>query len=335
MKEISNISNIDKLFCVFSDNIYFVRIDNNYFYLHYEKQIVQLDSRIQKIFELDHENLILVKSNGKGILLNKRTNNFNLIDLENVSFVHDHYIIYYIGGLFDRTFGVYDLSSKKINFETKFVFGKYYYENLAIIDIQGNIYCREMECGNLCWEFSLLSFGSYYVNGEERQMDVQKYIGVNNGILYIKAGANLILGIEVSSGEEVFNFQYKFDTLVLDNLCLDHNFGVIFSIGPTSYFELNLKTNHFELHDLTMETQRHKVETSRLGSWYSNFIFFWEGNINNRFGIFNKISREIIWVGVLENVEGKYPAIKDVKYCQNKLFVLDYFDSLHIFHLSI
>ena len=109
---------------------------------------------------------------------------------------------------------------------------------------------------------------------------------------------------------------------------LDAVNGIIFSIGRKNYFELNLSTQIASLSDHFEQTKEFGVETTKLGGWEGDLIYFWEGSINNKFGVFSRSSRSIIYVQAVKEAEG---ILIDVKYGQNKLYIHDRNACLHIF----
>ncbi len=199
--------------------------------------------------------------------------------------------------------------------------------------VLGTKLCRiNPDTGQPIWLLDLPeNYGSYSINCENFPIDVQVYIGIYNNCIYIRAGNKLILGIDINNGEEKFSYEYCGENVLLDNLRLDIKKGVIFSIGRTNYFELNLLTKVADILSIEETVKRNNVETTRLGAWKSNKVYFWEGGSNSKFGLFDRETKEIIFVHNL-NVS-VYPAIKDIKHGHGKIYVLDGNNSLHIFEL--
>lgn len=218
-----------------------------------------------------------------------------------------------------------DLESGSIIWETEI--GKPYINSSHFFGVLGTKLCKvNPNTGQPLWQLDLPEkYGTYSINGEDAPVDVQGYIGVYSGCLYIKAGNKLILGIDVISGEERFCFEYVGERVLLDNLRLDMSKGVIFSIGSMEYFELDLSSHQSEVAPIKVSD----VETTKLGSWENNIVYFWEGGANSNFGLFDRDSKEVKVVQNL-NVSG-YPAIKDIKHSKGKVYVLDGNNSLHIF----
>lgn len=213
--------------------------------------------------------------------------------------------------------------------------GQIYFENDNLFGYLTSIVTKyNQQDGTKLWEVNLHSYGSYSINGETKKMDLQKFIGIQNELLYIKAGTNLILGINVISGQIEFECKYNEDYLVLDNLRIDKTKNCIFSIGPRHYIEFDLANSSYELSDLTKQIAKHQIETTRLGGWDRNQLYFWEGGTNNKFGEFSRQDKLTNWSKTIEEVEGKFPAIKNVKYGKGKLYINDYKNKLHIYELK-
>lgn len=213
--------------------------------------------------------------------------------------------------------------------------GQIYFENDNLFGHITSIVTKyNQQDGTKIWDVNLDRYGSYSINGESKKMDLQDFIGIHNDLFYIKAGTNLILGINVISGRIEFECKYIDDYLVLDNLRIDKTNNCIFSIGPNHYIEFDLINSSYELSDFTQQTAKHQIETTRLGGWSRNYLYFWEGSTNNKFGEFSRDHKTITWSKTIEEVEGKFPAIKSVQYGKGKLYINDYNSKLHIYELN-
>jgi len=213
--------------------------------------------------------------------------------------------------------------------------GQIYFENDNLFGHLNSVITKyDQQNGIKIWEVDLHSYGSYSINGESKNMDLQGFIGINNNLLYIKAGTNLILGINTISGQIEYESKYNENYLVLDNLRIDKTKNCIFSIGSRHYIEFDLVNSSYELSDLTQEINKHQIETTRLGGWDQSQLYFWEGSTNNKFGEFSRDYKTITWSKTIEEVEGKFPAIKSVKFGKGKLYINDYKNKLHIYQLK-
>lgn len=213
--------------------------------------------------------------------------------------------------------------------------GQIYFENDNLFGHLTSIITKyNQQDGTKLWEVDLRSYGSYSINGEPKKMDLQEFIGIHNDLFYIKAGTNLILGINVISGQIEYECKYIDDYLVLDSLRIDKTNNCIFSIAPNHYIEFDLINSSYELSDLTQQTAKHQIETTRFGGWDRNYLYFWEGSASNKFGEFSREYKTITWSKTIEEVEGKFPAIKSVQYGKGKLYINDYTNKLHRYELK-
>ena len=220
-----------------------------------------------------------------------------------------------------------DLDSGNIIWEVETYFGKPFLVNgYLFASLESKLFKINLNTGDFIWENNLSKkHNSYSVNGQDTPIDIQDYIGLYNDCLYVKAGSKLILGIDTSNGEEIFYYEHNGENILLNNLRLDSNKGVIFSIGSTEYFELNLTSFDSEVVPVKVDN----VKPTILGSWEDNIIYFWEGGTNSNFGLFDRDTKEIKFVQNL-NVSG-YPAIKKINNSQGNVYVLDGNNNLHIF----
>lgn len=235
-----------------------------------------------------------------------------------------------------RLLFAWDFKKNTKVWESDSYFGKpFAIDNCLFGSLRSNLYKINPNTGEPIWQLDLSqNHGVYHINNQEHVMDVQGYVGLYNGNLYIKAGNRLILGIDINSGEEVFKYEYSGEDVLLDNLSLDHKKGEIFSIGSSNYFELNLLSGKAEITSISSEVKKNDVETTKLGSWEGNLIYFWEGITSRRFGIFDKVSKTIKSVGDVQENESGFPSIKNVKHSKDRLYVLDGQNRLNIFSVK-
>jgi hypothetical protein len=286
---------------------------------------------VQKIQEIDNQQLLIQYSDGTGDIFDETLKLINRFDSRNIIKAHANYLIYAEGGLFDRKFGVFDFHKEEKIFETESFFSDFLFENLSYSSYDGLIYCRNIETGKVKWKLSLERYELHYISEEARDLNVSKYIGVYNEILYIKLGKELIIGLAINNGDEKFIYLYKKESLVLENLFLDTKNGSIFSLGPTAYIEIDLGNGREEFIDLTLQTEEHKVQTTNIGAWENNRIFFWEGGSNNRFGVFDRDLKKIISSWKLTESENLMPAIRGLSLSMNKVYILDHVNTLNVF----
>ncbi len=281
----------------------------------------------------------------EGRIYIQKSNTSELIDSATLA----KYSLPYVGDLIHKEillYATYNESYTKMNvFAVNFVtqkelwsmedgIGQIYFEKDNLFGhINSSITKYNQQDGTKLWDVNLHNYGSYSINGESKKIDLQEFIGIHNSLLYIKAGSNLILGINLVSGQIEFECKYYQDYLVLDNLRIDKIKNCIFSIGPRHYIEFDLANSIFELTDLTEQITKYQIETTRLGGWDRNQLYFWEGSTNNKFGEFSRQNKKINWCKTIDEIEGEFPAIKSVNYGKGKLYINDFRNKLHIYEL--
>ena len=234
-----------------------------------------------------------------------------------------------------RIIYAFDFRERIKVWECESFFGKPFVFNDVLFGVLKSILFKiNPSTGEKLWEFSLSVYGEYFQNGEYHPMDVQKFLGVYKGVLYLIAGNCLILGVDVATGKEVYKFEYTEKVGGLFNTALDTDTGSVFSLGPYHYIEISLENPTCKVFDISESVAKHKLEGERLGSWEKNLIYFWEGSRNNRFGIFDRNKKEIIWSDDIAEVKDHFPAIINVKHGGNKLYVHDINLTLHIFEID-
>lgn len=179
---------------------------------------------------------------------------------------------------------------------------------------------------------------------EEKQAEVIKFLGVykNELWLVLNSGALLALNIETGiesryikegkmiigeSDFEDFKGYFGYDTVI------DEESGLIFNLNRHFYVEYNLNydNTYFDSYSFKESSQEHKLNLNYVGGFDEAYIYSYEGSDNNRFAIFSREKKEVIWSSEIEEVKGKFPAIRDLQYGAEKIYVLDHDNTLHIF----
>ena len=327
---------IDNNFRFLNKTLFYQKKDESHLYWEeqgVEKKVFIGGRTMDIVFNTGAREILVILDSGKGLLfteelqqkpLNEELNYYSRKDI-------DDYVILTKGMLFDKIYGVFSLSRHEILFETKELVGLDIFEDKIYRESDGVVTCRHIETGEIQWQFPLSPYGEYFQNGEYHAMDVQKFLGVYESVFYLIAGNRLILGIDVATGKEVYKFEYTEKVGGLKNTELDIDSGTIFSLGPNHYVEINLETPECKVFDISESVAKYGLEGERLGSWENNLIYFWEGSRNNRFGIFDRNLREIIWSEEIPEVKDHFPAIINVKHGGDKLYVHDINLTLHIF----
>ncbi|GAB3715609.1 hypothetical protein GCM10027592_56310 [Spirosoma flavus] len=174
--------------------------------------------------------------------------------------------------------------------------------------------------------------------------EIKRVIGSYQGTVWISLNSGRLLGLDEQTGSlkldlptpiNLSNYLPEAETpfWIAQNTYLDNEKGKLFGVYNHYYWELDLKnpTANYFLYDAKESCQQHQILMNFLGVWDQDEIYFWEGSINNKVGIFNRATKQVIWSTTIEEVVGKFPAIRKVEYVDKRLYVLDHNNSLHIF----
>lgn len=201
-------------------------------------------------------------------------------------------------------------------------------------------------------QYDWYNLGSVYIS--ERSVpikaEIKRILGVYNEVVWIALNSGRLLGLDIYTGNlqhdlavptnffayfsEEFN---QFDSAA-DSL-LDEKRGVIFGLGLTYYWEVNLVNPESEyiLHDISEQRNKKLIGGGGIAQelvWKDEEIFFYEWSFAqdpSYVGIFNRNTRVITWTSRELGDEGIFKGVKKVDYCDNRLYVLDGAKTLHIF----
>lgn len=213
-----------------------------------------------------------------------------------------------------------------------------------------NICLNKIENAQTVWHFSLSSKYNYFKEADyqgeppvEVQAEVIKFLGVYKDELWLVLNSGL-LALDIKTGKETryikegkmafgepffedFKGYFGYDTV------LDEEKGIIFNLNLHFYIEydLNSNKNYFDSYSFKESSQKNGLVLNYIGGYDAENIYAYEGSKNNRFAIFSRDKKEIIWSGEILEAKDKFPAIRDLQYGAGKLYVLDHYNTLHIF----
>lgn len=269
-------------------------------------------------------------------------------------FLDDENVIYGLwnGDYSKREIKSIDLKLNKVLWKKDYSFGKIYLnDNSFFATVDKDISQIEKQTGNRLWQFTNLSNynwtqKSIYENEAEveKQAEVIKFLGVYKNELWLVLNSGALLALNIETGKEsryinegkmiVGESDFEdFKGYFGYNTVLDEENGLIFNLNRHFYLEYNLnsKNSYFDSYSFKESSQKHDLNLNYVGGFEGDFIYSYEGSDNNRFAIFSRDKKEIIWSGEIEEVKGKFPAIRDLQYGAGKIYVLDNDNTLHIF----
>jgi hypothetical protein len=158
-----------------------------------------------------------------------------------------------------------------------------------------------------------------------------------------------LLGLDIETGEELFFINqpdHFFSDFLIDETKwgnpfgnqtkIDAESGIVFGVFNHFYGEvhLNAPQPEYHLYDVRESCEEHRMMMNKFGAWEGDRIYFWDGTSSNRFAVFSRAAKEIIWSGQIEEAANTCPAIRSIDYAQGKLYVLDHHHTLHIFQVE-
>lgn len=209
---------------------------------------------------------------------------------------------------------------------------------------------------NSCWQFSLSSLGKFkniYTN-EEETIEVRQFIGVYNNILWLFLNKTGFIGLDITTGNLKHHIQ-KNDVLIGETAVtsytenengsmsffrsqyyLDEQKGKIIGLAVDMLFEMDLNrdTPFVTQYGLQKQYQKYGINEQNIANDFilkDNLLYFYAFN-QLKFGILNIKTKEVIYISepiIPEN--NKVTQLKDLQVSDNKVYILDSGNTLHIF----
>lgn len=206
---------------------------------------------------------------------------------------------------------------------------------------------------NPLWQYDLPeSYNWSDGGGYAHKGEVERIIGVYDGVLWFSLNSGRLLGLATEHGKLLYaisqpviypdGYVFREENKYLwygRHWQLDTENGVLFGLTSCYYFELDLKSPNetFALYDVSVSCEQHSIKANMPvleWSWQGDEIFFGDTDFRNQpsyVGIFNRQTRQITWTSRELGEEGTFKGINKVEYQDNRLYVLDRTSTLHIF----
>jgi hypothetical protein len=218
-----------------------------------------------------------------------------------------------------------------------------------LLDIDKDTEIRRITLGGkIIWEYTIS--GKYLdIRGEECRSLIKNVLGVYNDILWLSLTSGELVGIDIQTGKHLYrlgfneisepNFPYQIQADAYlpfgDLMQLDEEKGEI--IGLRNEFFIKLDLNRTALNREYINVSE-TMKACKISSSYRNLIFpSDEGHIyfcddrQGKIGVFDRHKLEVIWSHELEIEHDGIAQILEMKYEDNRWYVLDRNDVLHIF----
>ena len=215
----------------------------------------------------------------------------------------------------------------------------------------------EIYTGQFLWEFSLSSLGKGkdYNTDEEFDYEVEQFVGIYNNILWVYIERGGFIGLDIQTGELEHrilgipkgNLLGKVDSYVDSEefyifyrakFILDDKKGVIIGLIADRFFEIDLNKEKITPMLYGMWDKMEKMNLKKYGvsgntSLQGDLLYFYNDK-ELQFGILDINTKEIIYVSepiaVVER-DDSFTRLRDLKVSENKVYILDSNDTLHIF----
>ena len=262
----------------------------------------------------------------------------------------------------DSSFIYYDRVSKRLMYnDLELLRGKmlsfYIFDDLLFFEKENKIQTINFLSGQFLWEFSLSSLGKGkdYNTDEEFDYEVEQFVGIYNNILWVYIERGGFIGLDIQTGELKHrilgilkgNLLGKVDSYVDSEefyifyrakFILDDKKGIIIGLIADRFFEIDLNKEKATPMLYGMWDKMEKMNLKKYGvngntSLQGDLLYFYNDK-ELQFGILDINTKEIIYISepiaVVER-DDCFTQLKDLKVSENKVYILDSNDTLHIF----
>lgn len=231
-----------------------------------------------------------------------------------------------------------------------------YTEKILILGNKNELYGYNIQPFNPLWQFSLSSLGKFknlYTN-EEETIEVRQFIGVYNNILWLFLNKTGFIGLDITTG--ILKHHISKNNVLIGETAvtsytendngrmsffrsqyyLDEQKGKIIGLAVDMLFEMDLNrdTPCVTQYGLQKQYQKYGINEQNIANDFvlkDNLLYFYAFN-QLKFGILNIKTKEIIYISepiIPEN--NKITQLKDLQVSDNKIYILDSGNTLHIF----
>ena len=202
----------------------------------------------------------------------------------------------------------------------------------------------EIYTGQFLWEFPLSSLGKWKNSwDEERDFEVYKLIGIYNNILWAFIEIGGFIGLDIKTGElkyriSEYHMGKESKLFFRSDYYLDNERGKIFGLAHI-FIEINLNQAppFVTQYGLQEEFEKYNIkkanDTAEDFVVQDNLLYFYLAE-QLRFGILDINTKEIIYVSepiAVGERDDCFTQLKDLKVSENKVYILDSNNTLHIF----
>ena len=233
---------------------------------------------------------------------------------------------------------------KEIILEENYLYLETYTNDVLITSSKDIILGYHIFPTNLLWEFSLASLGKWKNSwDEERFFEVYKLIGIYNNILWAFIEIGGFIGLDIKTGElkyriSEYHMGKESKLFFRSDYYLDNERGKIFGLAHIFIeIDLNQAPPFVTQYGLQEEFEKYNIkkanDTAEDFVVQDNLLYFYLAE-QLKFGILDINTKEIIYISepiaVVER-DDCFTQLKDLKVSENKVYILDSNNTLHIF----
>ncbi|MFZ4544718.1 MAG: hypothetical protein ACOYOA_11750 [Saprospiraceae bacterium] len=204
--------------------------------------------------------------------------------------------------------------------------------------------------GQEIWKY-LLPLNSYAMGeyGIAQTDRIERIIGEYNGLVWIVTNLGHLIGLSIQNGIVVHYLTVPVNTpaswgtweifMSAVKGVIDQNSGILFGLDNKTYWECNLNDpeNTYLYYDISETCTANNISANMAGyyaKWQDDEIIFGQqefGTYPSYVGIFNRKSKQITWTSREMGDEGIFRGLRQIDYLNNRLYVLDAEQTLHVF----
>lgn len=303
--------------------------------------------------------LSLIKSDGRGLFISITDNddlNFILegdavlfLDIKSGIFYSQKWISF---DPIDVEYSFVNLNSRKILW-SKRGGSAYSFMGYGIaVSIQSKIVTIQNELtGDTLFEIDLSHYLGTHASfmNQNVSTEIRRIIGVYNHILWVALNSGETIGINLNRGKLAYLIGFKESKLTSfpfevkpgdylpfgDKVQLDEDRGEILGLRDKYFIYSDLKQNQIsrEYIDVGHSMSLHNIESSYRNNVFpidENYIYFCDDR-RGKIGVFDRHKREVVWSYELEMERSGIAQILEMKYANDRWYILDRNDTLHVF----
>ena len=204
-----------------------------------------------------------------------------------------------------------------------------------------------LESGKEIWNYQLSeNYRWKDASGESHTGEYYKLIGLSNNIFWCVLNSGVIIGLNIETGQveyelchpiiyphsKIINEGFEKVNIFNRHSIMSEDRSEILGMQGHFYWEINLENpvEEFTMYSIKDSCEEHHISLNDTFCLNDNEVYFYEGGYSNRFGIFCRNKKAIIWSSDLPEVKGKFPAIRKMDYTNYRIYIQDFYNSLHV-----